>query len=125
MINIFMNMAKKNNKIVVKGSLKRFRDFIFIDDVVKAWIFIIEDKKHFNEIYNVGSGKKTNIHNLLKKISTTVKKKLIIEEQPGTLGDFLGCIADLKKIKKDFGFKPTIELEQGLKIFNKWIENLN
>jgi UDP-glucose 4-epimerase len=125
MINIFLNMAKKEPKIVVKGSLKRFRDFVFINDVIRAWILVVEDKKHFNEIYNVGSGKKTSIKELLNQISLTIKKKLTVEEQQGTPGDFMGCVADIKKIKRDLGFKPLINLSKGLKIFNKWIENLN
>ena len=33
MISIFLNMAKNNSKVLVKGSLKRFRDFIYICDV--------------------------------------------------------------------------------------------
>ena len=40
MISIFLNMAKKMTPIQVKGSLKRFRDFIYIDDVCKAIIDI-------------------------------------------------------------------------------------
>ena len=68
MINIFLNMAKKDPKIIVKGSLNRFRDFVFIDDIIRAWVLIVEDKKHSNEIYNVGSGQKTTINELLKKI---------------------------------------------------------
>ena len=41
MISIFLNMAKKNSEIKVKGSLKRFRDFIYIDDVLDAWHKVI------------------------------------------------------------------------------------
>tara|TARA_B100000686_G_C16758848_1_gene957363 strand:+ start:1277 stop:2212 length:936 start_codon:yes stop_codon:yes gene_type:complete len=125
MINIFLNMAKKKPKILVKGSLRRFRDFVFIDDVVKAWVLIIEDKKHYNKIYNVGSGIKTSIKELLKQISLTIKKKLVVKEQKGTPGDFMGCVANIKKIKRDLGYKPQTSLSKGLKIYNKWIENLN
>ena len=123
MINIFLNMAKKDPQIIVKGSLNRFRDFVFINDVIKAWTLVIEDKKHFNEIYNVGSGKKTTIKFLLKNISLILKKKLIVEEKTGTPGDFLGCVADIKKIKRDLGYKPRTNLKKGLGIFNKWIES--
>ena len=41
----FFNMAKNNPTLNVKGSLKRFRDFIYIDDVVEAWYKIALDKK--------------------------------------------------------------------------------
>ena len=45
MINIFLNMAIKDNKVSVKGSLKRFRDFVFIDDVAEAWYKASINKK--------------------------------------------------------------------------------
>ena len=34
MVSIYLAQALKNNKIIVKGSLDRFRDFVHIDDVV-------------------------------------------------------------------------------------------
>ena len=45
MISIFLNMAKNKTKINLKGSIKRFRDFIYIDDVVDAWYKLALDKK--------------------------------------------------------------------------------
>ena len=68
-------MAKKTSEIKVKGSLKRFRDFIYIDDVLDAWHKVIIDRKHYNQIYNVGSGKKTTLKVLFKKISFVLGKK--------------------------------------------------
>ena len=38
MVSIYLAQALKNNKIIVKGSLNRFRDFVHIDDVVDCWI---------------------------------------------------------------------------------------
>ena len=58
----------------MKGSLKRFRDFIYIDDVLDAWHKVIIDRKHYNQIYNVGSGKNP-LKVLFKKISSVLGKK--------------------------------------------------
>ena len=44
MISIF-EYGKKQSKVIVKGSLKRFRDFIYIDDVIEAWYKLALDKK--------------------------------------------------------------------------------
>ena len=121
MINIFLNMAKKNGKIIVKGSVDRFRDFVFIEDVLDAWQLIIRDKKYFNNIYNIGSGKKTSIKNLLKEIFLVINKKTIIKVEKGTPGDFLGCYANIDKIKNHLGYSPKYNLTQGLMIFNRWL----
>ena len=118
MISIFLNMAKNNSVLNVKGSLKRFRDFIYIDDVVEAWYKISLDKKNFNKIYNLGSGSKITLTQLFKIISETINKKLNVKVRKGTPGDFLGCYADISKIKKDLKFIPKINLKIGLKNFN-------
>ncbi len=121
MISIFLNMAKKNGKIFIKGSLDRFRDFVFIDDVLYAWGLIIKDKKYFNNVYNIGSGKKTVIKDLIKVISSVLDKRIIVKVEKGTPGDFLGCYANIEKIKNHLGYSPKYNLVQGLKIFNKWL----
>lgn len=122
MISIFLNMAKNNSKVLIKGSLKRFRDFIFIDDVIDAWYKLTLDKKNYNQIYNLGSGKKITLKILLKHIEKTLNKKIFIKEEPGTPGDFLGCYADTSKIEKDLKFKPKVSLNKGLNIFNNWLD---
>ena len=124
MINIFLNMALKDNKVSVKGSLKRFRDFVFIDDVTEAWYIASIKKNSNNSIYNIGTGKKTTILELLKIISQTINKKIEIFELKGTLGDFNGCYSNISKIKKDLNFKPKVDLKKGLKIFYKWARKI-
>lgn len=124
MINIFLNMAIKDNKVQVKGSLNRFRDFIFIDDVVEAWYQAATKTKSKNKIYNIGTGKKTTILQLLKIISKVIKKKIQISELKGTPGDFNGCYSNISKIKRDLNFRPKVSLENGLKIFYNWAKKI-
>ena len=122
MLSIFLNMAKSNQDIIVKGSLNRFRDFVFIDDVVEAWYKIAISKKNYNKIYNLGSGKKTKLRSLLKKIIKVTNSKSPIKELDGTPGDFKGCYANINLLKKDFNYNPKVNLDLGLKIFNKWLD---
>ena len=68
MLSIFLAYALENNEILVKGDLNRFRDFIYIDDVVKYWVNCVENSNTDNKIYNLGSGKKTTVEYLLNII---------------------------------------------------------
>ena len=122
MISIFLNMAKSNKEIIVKGSLERFRDFVFIDDVVEVWYKIAISTEHFNKIYNLGSGKKTKLNFLIKKIIEISNSKSLIKQTEGTPGDFKGCYANIDLLKKDFNYTPRVSLNLGLKIFNKWLD---
>ena len=58
MVSIYLSSLIKKNKIIVKGSTSRFRDLIYIDDVVDIWIEGIKNKKMKNKKkINLGTGK--------------------------------------------------------------------
>ena len=120
MVSIFLNMAKKNQDIIVKGSLDRFRDFIYIDDVSEAWFKLIKTKK-YDQIFNLGSGKKTTLKTLLKIIKNITNNKKKVISTGGTPGDFFGCYSDINKIQKELKFYPKTNLHIDIKKFNKWI----
>ena len=70
MASIYLAQAIGNNKsIVVKGALDRFRDLIHINDVVKVIFNFLfkKNEKHF-EVFNIGSGRKTYVSELINKI---------------------------------------------------------
>ena len=124
MLSIFLNMARSNKKIFIKGSLDRFRDFIYIDDVVEAWYKVALSRRNYNKIYNLGTGKKTYIKDLLKKIIKITNSKSTIRQLGKTPGDFVGCYADINNLKKDFNFDPKINLNLGIKKFNNWLDRI-
>ncbi|MDC1200507.1 NAD-dependent epimerase/dehydratase family protein [Pelagibacteraceae bacterium] len=111
MVSIYLYQLLKNNKIVVKGSLERFRDFIYIDDLID--IMLMKNIK-YNNIFNVGSGKKTKVKNLLKLIEKVSKKKIKVIKSKGTPGDIHGNFADISKLKKNIKFKLNTSIERGL-----------
>lgn len=123
-VSIFLDLIRNNTTISVKGSLNRFRDLVHIDDVINALELIIKDKRNYNQIYNVGTGKKTTIKKLIKLISKVYKKEknIKIKVIRSTPGDMMGCYADLNKIKKDLNFSPKIGLLKGLINFKNWAE---
>tara|TARA_B100000963_G_C22624243_1_gene671522 strand:+ start:1548 stop:2495 length:948 start_codon:yes stop_codon:yes gene_type:complete len=123
-VGIFMNMLMKSNKVEVKGSLERFRDLIYIDDVIQAWDKCLHGKK-YNQIYNVGSGVKTTFNHLIKSIARVLEKenKLELIELDGTPGDLMGCYADLNKINKDLNYEPKFNLSEGLNKMWNWVNN--
>ena len=74
MVSIYLAQALKNKKIIIKGSLNRVRDFIFIDDVVDAWFKASLLKKNLNQNINIGSGIPTSVKELIKLITHKIKK---------------------------------------------------
>ena len=120
MVSIYLAQAIKNKKILVKGSLKRVRDFIFIDDVVEAWFKASLLKKGLNKCINIGSGRPVSVKQLLKLITKKIKNtKLRISK--GTRGDQFYVCSNNNLLKKILNKKKFISLDQGL---NKFISSL-
>jgi UDP-glucose 4-epimerase len=124
MVKIFLKQVKESNVINVQGSTRRFRDLIHVDDVVNAWKVVIENNNIFNKTFNVGTGKKTTIKELINSLGKSYNKEkhLIINEVEHTKGDILGCVANINEISK-IGFTPEISLNDGIQKFKKWLDN--
>lgn len=122
LFNKFHNAKKKNlKKVEVWGSGKCTRDFLYVDDLSNAIYFCINNS--FEEDFlNVGSGKEISI----KKISIMIKKitgfkgNIIYNKSypDGTPRRVL----DTTKIKR-LGWKPKIDIKEGLNIYYKWYLN--
>ena len=123
LVGIFMNMLMKSDSVQVKGSLARFRDLIFVDDVVQGWDRCLSGNAH-NQVFNLGTGEKTSFELLIRSLAKVLGKadRLRIEELAGTPGDMMGCVADLSKITSMLGYAPATRLEQGLGKMLHWVE---
>lgn len=123
MVSIFISQAHNNNKIIIKGSLKRYRDFIYIDDVVNAFeISYLKDLAGYN-CYNLCTNKKTSVGELIKKIKQYFNPDLKIEVNGSTDGDINGIVGDNSKIKKELNWIPKVNLKDGIEIMCKSLEN--
>ena len=117
MLSIYLAQILKTKKVYVTGSLSRARDFIFIDDVVKA---LISDKKKLNNnVFNLGSGKPTKVIDLLNLLFQITKLKKRITVTKGHSGDTNISYANMNKLKKN-GWKCHTSLLKGI---NKTIKN--
>jgi len=124
MVSIYLKqfMDDKFEKVEVKGSLDRFRDISYIDDIADVTIKSIDNKDFYNDIFNVGSGIKTTVGemlNLMKQLLDS-KKEIIITE--GTPGDQFGIYANNNKLMRVYD-KDFIKFEDGLKNMIDWIKN--
>tara|TARA_B110000483_G_C18089006_1_gene501201 strand:- start:243 stop:1154 length:912 start_codon:yes stop_codon:yes gene_type:complete len=118
MISIFLAMALKTGEIHIKGSLNRFRDFIYIDDVVDIWHKLALEENLINLTLNLGTGVKTTIKVLMEEYEKNIPNISYYNEGI-TLGDQNGIYADntlLRKTLKNVNFIP---LSKGLKDYIK------
>ena len=123
MVSIYCSYVWRKKPIVVKGSVNRFRNYQFINDVINI-LYKTLGNKNLNklEIFNLTSSKSTKVSELLKIILTEKKlKKYKILEKKGTIGDSFGYHASNNYLIKKFkGYKFT-NLRKGIKNYFQWI----
>jgi UDP-glucose 4-epimerase len=111
-------------EVLVKGSLDRERDLIYIDDVTYILKDCINNNKFYNKTLNLGTGKKTKIKNFLKLIKDIGKYTKPIKVEGNTPGDMFSVGANNSKLKKIYNNNyKFVELEDGLKKTISQIDN--
>jgi CDP-paratose synthetase len=98
------------------------RDFIFIDDVVSAFLTVLEKREtlpKFSE-FDVGTGQLTSIRKFVEKIAFLYRKtnpksktKLLFGAIPYRKGEAMSVYVDISNLKK-IGWQPKIFLDDGL-----------
>jgi len=113
---------KRKKEVVLWGTGKVFREFLYVDDMAQACVFLMN---HYDgpEIINIGSGKDLTIKELAKKIKKIVgfKGRIIWDKSrpDGTPKKLL----DVSKLN-GLGWKSKISLEEGIKKEYQWfLEN--
>lgn len=112
-VPIFIKKAIKNEDIIIYGDGEQTRDFIFIDDVVKANVLAAK-KENVSGVFNIACGKSISILDLAKLIIELTKStsKIIFEkERPG---DIKHSCASIDETKEKLEFNPDYNLKEGL-----------
>ncbi|MEM7819950.1 MAG: NAD-dependent epimerase/dehydratase family protein [Candidatus Aenigmatarchaeota archaeon] len=110
-INNLINNIKSEREIVLFNDGSHTRDYVHINDVVSALIIGLKSKG----IYNIASGKETSLRELIEIISKQIGKKPKIKYKILKEGDAERSVADISKAKRELGWKPKIELKDGIK----------
>jgi UDP-glucose 4-epimerase len=119
MVSIYLAQALAGGPVEVKGGLDRFRDFIYIDDVVDAWENATLRSAALGETVNVGTGIKTSVGELLDRICTLVPGANYYVSG-GTPGDQNGIYADTARLRGILEVQRCIGLDEGLTHFVRW-----
>jgi UDP-glucose 4-epimerase len=119
MVSIYLAQALAGGKVQVKGSLERYRDFIYVDDVVEAWQRAALRPEAANQVVNVGTGARTTVQSLLEATRASLPAMQWFVEG-STPGDQSGIYADTTRMRAVLGLKEFVPLEEGLRRFIAW-----
>ena len=114
--NIFRQLLDPLKDSVEVATLEPKRDFLFVDDIIKAIIKTIEPLKKF-AVYNVGSGSSHSVKEVIElAMKVTGIKKNIITTGVLRPNEVMDTVADISAIKNDLRWAPDTSLENGFKL---------
>ena len=123
MVSIYLAQALTNKHIVVKGSLERFRDFIYIDDVVEAWFRAATFAGVGGNTINIGTGVRTTVAQVLEAVKANVVGTTVEVTDP-TPGDQNGIFADTTRMRALLGMSDFVQFADGVKRFSDFVKTV-
>ena len=101
--------------VIWKGSESSTREFLYIDDAVDAYVSLVKNiDKTKGNAYNVGSGEKVTIGELLELLLNKMDSDLTIDYVEKDIPEITHQYLDSNKIKNDTGWDAKVCLSVGL-----------
>lgn len=126
MVSIYMTFLLHDKPIHVKGSLDRFRDFIYVEDIVDGFLKSEDDERTYGEVLNLGTGEKTTVRDLLSSMLRAYGKDDFdqwVYVEGSTNGDTKGCVSNISKVKEILEWSPKFSIEQGVMRMKEWLDD--
>ncbi|HMH50521.1 MAG TPA: NAD-dependent epimerase/dehydratase family protein [Candidatus Acidoferrum sp.] len=126
MASIYLAYLLQGVPVPVTGSLKRFRDFVYIDDVIDAWLRALYRPSTPALEYNIGAGERTEVGDLISRLAVALGREpdYPVQELAGHIGDQFGLCADISRAEQDLGWRPVTPLDEGLRRMVEWAQGL-
>ena len=99
------------------GNMKR--DFTYIEDIIAGTRAAI-DKNYKCEVFNLGNHKSEQLMDVVSLLEQNLKKKARVDFQPMQSGDVPESFADIEKSVKMLDYKPTTNVDVGIKKLILW-----
>jgi UDP-N-acetylglucosamine/UDP-N-acetylgalactosamine 4-epimerase len=124
-IPLFCKAFLQNEQPLINGDGLNSRDFTYVNNAVQANMLGLfsEEKNALNQVYNVACGEQTSLNDLVRMLRAVSGKDIEAKHGPERPGDVKHSKADISKISKLLGYKPSVYFEDGLKQIYAWYQS--
>jgi UDP-glucose 4-epimerase len=112
----FLSQILGGGSIVIYGSGEQTRDYVYIDDVVNALVAAATAEQVSRLTMNIGSGVETSVNELVAAVERASGQRAHVLRNAREQGGVSRLCADVSLAKKRLGYRPSVDLEQGLRL---------
>ena len=118
---IFTEAMLAGTPIRVFNHGEMWRDFTYVDDIVDGVVAVL-DKPPIggHALYNIGNSQPVHLGRFIDTLESLLGVKAIRHNEPMQAGEVEKTYADTSALERDFGFKPKVPIEEGLRNFVDW-----
>ncbi|MFN7161541.1 MAG: NAD-dependent epimerase/dehydratase family protein [Fimbriimonadales bacterium] len=111
----WITAALTDRKPIIFGDGKQVRDFIYIEDLIQGIWLGATHPDAVGKVFNLASGARYTLLELLQAIEQAVGYPLQPEYQPPRAGDIRRSYADIQLIQRTLGYQPRYSLQEGIR----------
>lgn len=119
-ISKFVTSLLANEPPMIFGDGEQTRDFTYIDNVVSANLLAAETPNAHGTVVNVGVGDRISLNQLLAELQKILGTNLTPKYAEMRAGDVRDSQADISLTEKLLGYKPLVDLAEGLRRTVEW-----
>jgi len=112
-VAIFTGQMLAGGQVVINGDGEQQRDFVYVEDCAQANLMAMTSQ-NANQIYNLGYGRGTTVNEIFTTLKNITGYQLAATHGAAKVGETRQIYLDATKAQKELGWKPTVDLEEGL-----------
>jgi len=123
-IHKFSKLISEGRPIPIFGDGTTRRDYTYIDDIIAGVRAAIDYEASDYEVINLGESRTVELRELIALLEKELGRKAIIDRQPLQPGDVPQTFADVTKARALLGYNPGTSIEEGIKRFVAWFQQI-
>ncbi|TAK04009.1 NAD-dependent epimerase/dehydratase family protein [Patescibacteria group bacterium] len=118
-VSVFARQMLAGKTPVVYGDGKQSRDFVYVDDVVRANLLAMKPSAH--GVFNIATGRETSVNGIVRLLRRETGYRGKIGSGPEVRGEERRSVLDASLAKRVLGWEPAVGLEEGLAKTVAWM----
>jgi UDP-glucose 4-epimerase len=119
----FFRLMLQEQPIPIYGDGQQTRDFTYVDDIVEANLLAYRTPLA-GDVFNIGGGTTITLQDAIRICEDVTGRRAKLDIRPVEKGDVRQTLADVSRATAHLGYRPKVDLRQGLAAEWRWVQAL-